>query len=393
MPSWRALPFVLPAAALLALVLAWPTHAHAAETKPLYVLEIDSDDADEQADALTRAMRARVRATPGFALAETSQSLGTLIVALKCPTPPDAPCLEKIAEVLRADRFVWGIMAHKADSVSVDVHLWERGKPDVKASEQYGDKLKDPEGEPLKKVATRLVERLTGSTSTGTIMVRIDSASSGTVLVDNVEKGRLEQGVARIDVPSGPHTIEVRVPQMRAARQDVQVAAGATADVRMTLVPGVQTALRDVPQKSSPVRKGVEWGALALGAGFLVASGVEAILFAGGKDDVAAKADAVAARYGTPGADGRLRVDDARAVCKGHAGDPACGELNDQYDSQVGHRDRALIFAGVGGALAITGTVLILTDRPSKSTGERAARQGSVHVLPTLGGLSVSGTF
>src|SRR4051812_45323916 len=60
----------------------------AAHTVPVLVLSLDSDDAEEHADALTGALRSRIRASQGWSLVETTQSLGMLTAALRCPAKP-----------------------------------------------------------------------------------------------------------------------------------------------------------------------------------------------------------------------------------------------------------------------------------------------------------------
>ena len=97
---------------------------------PLYVLALDTDDVEDQAEALTGALRSRVRAAPGWSLNDTTVTLSMLTAALKCPRYPDAACLAKIAEQLKADRFVWGTMQKApGNAVKVDLHLWARNKP------------------------------------------------------------------------------------------------------------------------------------------------------------------------------------------------------------------------------------------------------------------------
>ena len=77
------------------------------------MLSLWTDDADDQADALTQALRSRVRQAQGWSLLETPQSFETLAIALKCPPKPDAPCLQRIGDQLHADHYVWGTMARK----------------------------------------------------------------------------------------------------------------------------------------------------------------------------------------------------------------------------------------------------------------------------------------
>src|SRR5215475_7074308 len=99
---------------------------------PVYVLAIDTDDAEDQADALTGALRSRVRSAPGWSLQETTHALGMLTTALRCPARPDAACLQKIGDQLRTDRFLWGFLTKAAgNQVTAELHLWARGKPDA----------------------------------------------------------------------------------------------------------------------------------------------------------------------------------------------------------------------------------------------------------------------
>ena len=55
-----------------------------AHTFPVAVLSFESDDAEDQADALTGALRSKIRSSQGWSLNETTQSLGMLTAALKC---------------------------------------------------------------------------------------------------------------------------------------------------------------------------------------------------------------------------------------------------------------------------------------------------------------------
>ncbi len=100
---------------------------------PVYVLSIWTNDVDDQADALTAAIRSRVRIAPGWSLAETNQSFETLSLALRCPPTPNQSCLDRIGDQLHADHYVWGTMAkEKAGEVSVELRLWSRGKPQAR---------------------------------------------------------------------------------------------------------------------------------------------------------------------------------------------------------------------------------------------------------------------
>src|ERR1043166_6726485 len=95
-------------AAAMALSVTRPARAEppSARATPLYVLAIRTDDADDQADALTLALRARVRLAAGWSLLDTNQSFETLSIALKCSNRTDSACLQRIGDQLKTDHYV-----------------------------------------------------------------------------------------------------------------------------------------------------------------------------------------------------------------------------------------------------------------------------------------------
>src|SRR5580698_3574098 len=105
---------------------------------PVYVLSIWTNDVDDQADALTQALRSRVRQAPGWSLTESNQSFETLSIALRCPPTPNQACLDRIGDQLHADHYIWGTMSkERSGEVTAELRLWTRGKPQVEASESY----------------------------------------------------------------------------------------------------------------------------------------------------------------------------------------------------------------------------------------------------------------
>src|SRR5271167_3344141 len=156
--------FALSAASAVVLPRAALAEAPSAKAQPVYVLTLTTEDSDDQADALTQAIRSRVRQSQGWSLLETSQSFDTLSIALKCPPKPDAGCLQRIADQLHADHFVWGTLAKGGSGqVKAVVHLWTRGKSEVEANTAYSDNLKDPSDESLRTIATTLFGSLSGT--------------------------------------------------------------------------------------------------------------------------------------------------------------------------------------------------------------------------------------
>src|SRR5580692_7549427 len=136
----RAVPRMPFVAALAVMVLALAATDAQAQVQtwrpaPLYVLTIQTDDADDQAEGLTEALRAHLRTLPGWAIGETTQSFETLAIALRCPRVPDPACLERIGDQIHAEHFVWGTLSRgQRGEVSAELHLWQRGAQEKVAS-------------------------------------------------------------------------------------------------------------------------------------------------------------------------------------------------------------------------------------------------------------------
>ena len=355
----RAMQFVLAALAAAIVVTTPSTRAQPANpgATPIYVLSVRTDDADDQADALTQAIRSSVRQTPGWALSDAPQSFETLAIALKCPTQPDPACLERIGDQLRADRYVWGTMTKSGSRhVTADLHMWARGLPGTDASETYGDDRKDPSDASLRAVASRLFAKLRGERASGTLVV-LAGASGGTVRVDGVERGVLTNGLSRIDVPAGSHTVAVRVAGFEAAQERADVREAAEKEVIFHLIAS-RPAAAEKEGDTGPaisIAKVVGYSALIAGGGLLVGAGVEAVRWLNDRDDNTND------RQSVP-----KSVTDVCAYASQPAQD-ACSKSKDASSASA----LGWIFAAAGAALAGTGAWLVVTDGTS-DTGSHA---------------------
>ena len=384
------------ALAVMTLLLSLATRARAeapsARATPVHVIGIDSDDAEDQADALTGAVRSRVRLAPGWSLQETSHSLSMLTAALRCPARPDAACLQRIGDQIHTDRFVWGTMSKAAgNQVTADLHLWSRGKPDVSARETYSDNLKDQNDENLRKLATRLFERLTGTASTGTVTVH-GVETGGIVLVDGQRRTTIEHGSVTIDLPAGPHAIEVRAPGFAPSRQQVTVSAGTDSPVTVKLV--AERDAEPLPRDGARPHKGVSartivgWSAIAVGAGLIGVATIEGVRFLGLKDDLNAD---------------RSKIDkNVNDVCAPEqATNPIAVDACSKFHDAQGARTVGLVLGGLGAAAAVTGVILLVTDHtgdePRPDVARREPPRPRLQVTPTVspayGGIDLRLTF
>lgn len=371
-----AITLLAAAAATLAAV---PRTAHAeppnAKATPVYVLAIWTDDADDQAEALTQSLRSRVRQATGWSLLETNQSFETLAIALKCPSKPDPPCLTRIGDQLHADHYVWGTMARKKGpgEVTADMHMWSRGKGDEGAVETYSDNLKDASDESLKQIAAKIFGRLTGGVAGGTLVVHAGTGG-GRVLVDGVDKAALEGGVARVDLGAGAHTVAVRVPGFDAPSQQASVAVGAENDLTFPLTAAPTGPVERDTGSSFPTRKVLTYTALVAGGGLLVGSGVEAAAWV--SDSNKSHDD----RKNVP-----ANVTDVCAAKVNSFAVDACNKSKDAVTAST----LAWVLGGAGAALVGTGLVLMMTDPGSHESGHDAGTAAKARprldVLPVVG--------
>jgi hypothetical protein len=298
---------------------------------PVYVLSIWTDDADDQADALTQALRGRVRQAPGWSLLQTSQSFETLAIALKCPPKPDFPCLQRIGDQLKADHYFWGTMDRKkapAGYVSAELHLWTRVKPDTVARQNYADNLKDPNDESLRAIAADLFTKLAPALA--------------------------PPPIAAADVPParGPSGSERQTPAVAIAT--------------------FPTARSTAPDRF-PMRTVIAYSAVVVGGGLLVASIVEAANWISDSDR------STEDRKQVP-----KSVTDVCADSSSSAAKDACSSSKDAVTAST----LGWLFAGLGAALVGTGVWLITSEETSRKAPGDEVSSGSerrVTVLPSFG--------
>jgi hypothetical protein len=364
-------------------------------TPPVHVLGIDSDDAEDQADALTGALRSRIRSAPGWSLQETQHALGMLTAALRCPPRPDPPCLQRIGDQLHTDRFVWGMMSKApANQVAAEIHLWMRGKPDTSTKETYSDNLRDQNDETLRRIATRIFDKISGTVTTGTLTVHLAEAERDASLWVNGQKSRaLEHGAATIDLPPGRYEVEVRAQGFAPAKQEsVLVSAGLDTAVALKLEP----AAPPPPETSSTsggskIRQVAGWSLIGVGVVAGVVAVVEGVQF------ISAKNDLDAARKEVPSTINDVCSDSPSVTFNGAAA-TACAK----YNQAATDRTAGLILGGVGAVALAAGAVVLLTGTrertDSGAAGSARAEPPRWQVLPSAyprggGGIDVSLTF
>jgi hypothetical protein len=370
---------------LMLTVLALPRVAHAdqpgAHTVPVAVLAFDTEDSEEQADAITGAVRSRIRAAQGWSLIETTQSLGMLTAAMKCPSRPPPECQQKIAEQIKAERYIWGVVTKgpMQGQVTAEIHLYQKGKADTVLKESYADNLKDSNDDTLRKIATRIVERL-GGIAVGVVIVK-SADQTGEVIVDGDKHVPLDKGTARLELAAGGHSIEVAPTSGEPTKRNVLVTAGRETVVEFTAQGAVEPPSEASRSKARKVAGGVMMGVGAVLAGVAIYETINYFSIQSEGDDyinsTAGKTD-LAGRY----------CSDAKT--------PTCVDINSRSKVASG----LAIGLGAGALVTLTvGAVLFFGADSGSSSSAGATRplKPTARVVPNVGpgggSLTVVGTF
>jgi hypothetical protein len=382
----RAVPRMPFVAALAVMVLALAATDAQAQVQtwrpaPLYVLTIQTDDADDQAEGLTEALRAHLRTLPGWAIGETTQSFETLAIALRCPRVPDPACLERIGDQIHAEHFVWGTLSRgQRGEVSAELHLWQRGAQEKVASAAYSDQLKDANDARLRAIAKSLLEKLTEAHAMGTIVVQA-TGQDADVFVDDVARGSLQDGTARVVVTEGTHSVELRGPNIRKTTRSVTAVGGSDVTVVFSSVasPVPLPARIEPERRPSSVQPVLGVTAIVVGAGLLVAAGVEAFAWQTDKNDSDQDRTSVPSNV--------------QDVCSFEGSAAAADACNKAHDAKT-VSTLGWVFAGAGAVVVGTGIALVLTaphdhqehgDHADARSRARSAFALPFEVIPAIG--------
>ena len=220
------------------------------------------------------------------------------------------------------------------------------------------------------------------------------SESQAVVTIDGQELGLL---AGPIQYPAGPHRLHLERGGFLAAERDVVIPVSGTITVPVLFEPSPDTRARYVSSAQS--RRVWSWVTIGVGAA-LAAGGVAfALIEQGQLPDAQNKLDAVnadAMRFmGGPCDPAQALTDMQIASCASRLSD-----ATNNVNSLNTGRTVGWVAAGVGGAVAITGVVLLLTgDDPHRYDEKRAGDKltGDWKVLPQVGvgsgAVFLSGSF
>lgn len=372
------------------------------KTDTLEILGIVSDDVEEQADALSEALRYQARQLPGVTVGKAVQTLDVMTTANKCPQSPDPTCQQEIAKQLKTTQYIWGILKKiPGEKVEVELHHYVKDKAERVHHGTYSVNLRDQNDEALRRTARLLLVELL-QLKTGFVHVTgTGPMATCAVRLDGKDVGILRDGTLLAETTPGEHTITT--DGCPAFTGTAQVTASHEAIVTLT-EPGTKPIGVAPPrEESKPYFTGRKIVAASMvGAG--LASGIVSVVFltqylgnrsAPSDNDTWKISPEGQAAYGTSASkvceSDASRASAARFFSTGGTVSEICGEL----DAAKRNSTISIITAAVGGALVVGGAVLWATD--SKHEGSKTAQhKPKLRLEPSVGstsGLWLSGTF
>ena len=350
--------------------------APARAANPTFVLEIATDDADDQAKALTNALKARIKATKDMALGDADVSLQVVLLQFKCGDVPDVSCQARIGDKLNAREYIWGTMRKTPNrQVVADLHYWQKDKPEVRQQFTFSDNLTEPADPSLQRLADQMLARLTQFGKLGVAKISFEQSIAGDLYVDGKPMGAFTNGLAELTVPIGEHRFEVRAGGKVLASASGVVSP--TTPIEITLKAPSSGKPEEPPPEAGTAptwKRPVGYVAVGVG-GALILGGVYSMIKVNSVNHDE-KFTSYAKGFG-PNEDVCQRAQNGAVSHAPGAGSP--GEVKDLCDTGSQFQTLQLVFLGLGAVSAGAGAYLLLTA-PKQETST-----GRIVVTPTVG--------
>jgi hypothetical protein len=353
-----------------------PSHADppGPNALPIHVVTIKTEESDLQAYALSAALKAEVRRLQGWSLGHGDYSLEVMTLALRCPWPPDAACELRIADEIKAARYIWGTLDENGKGmVRGTLHMWTRDQGRTRVDLEYSANLTEAADEGLRKIVRDALATLTGGPPKGSITIQAGNVN-GLVFVDGQPSGAIRNGQTMILVPAGKHRVEVRASGYAPVAGDVSVQPSST--VPLSLTPVIIQA-PDVEKSGSSLRRVGAYSAILAG-GALAVGGVYSAL----KVNIVNDDEAVDLyRKGTPkGVDMCSAADDGVVVDVPGAATPRA--VSDKCSTASTFQTLQWVFLGLSAVSIGAGSYLLATDT---ARDKQTPASAWLRVLPAAG--------
>ncbi len=189
---------------------------------PMLVLGFAADQAYQNAEALTQALKQVLERSVEWSVAPGDYSLEVLAAGLDCTERPDIPCLRRIAQKIERGQFVWGWLEEKDGKLQAHLSLWSNGRTSASTELSYPTSLANRFDLDLLRLSDTALSQLLGPLHYP-VQVRA-RAPVGTLWVDDQSAGSLDSsGTITLHLTSGPHTLRLEVPGRTAITARLEV--------------------------------------------------------------------------------------------------------------------------------------------------------------------------
>jgi hypothetical protein len=201
----------------------------------------------------------------------------------------------------------------------------------------------------------------------------------------SVDGQRRSPTAATLDLPAGPHVVEIARGGFVPSRRLIVVPEGGEALARVTLEPTPETRL--AYKERTQARRRWGWGGIVGGAALAVAGGITFALNRGPLGDAEARIATLRPSF-EPGAHCAMGGDNywTDPSCK-----PALDAADDNYNRHKTAQNFALVGLGVGVAAIVAGAVLIATGDDPARYDEAPHDRSDGFSLSAWGGASAGG--
>ncbi len=377
-------------------VTTWAAAAGTAGAVELEVLAFSSNDAVDEAGALTDAFKHAIIGAPGVVDHGKNHALEAVALTAGCDDPMAASCAPKIANEIKHDKFIYGtVKKTPPNKITATLTYYNAGQvKTVAKTYDAGPVAKDGMSPELKKIALEALFSMMGGAPKGKVEITVNGPAAnenGELFENGQSLGLVTAGKGQVELPSGSHTLELRVKGYASTTGVVEVnPAGAS--------------LQLAPVRLEP-SKPIDWqlygGIAAVGVGLVfVGLGVSSSLDVKNAQDNATFTN-YRQRWPASEGDTCARAREGKESPTGTTDTKIAADVVKVCDDAASSQRAQFIWYGLGGALVAGGAILIITDKGvakegDKTTSDKTARvrmELRPVVTPTFSSLSLVGQF
>jgi hypothetical protein len=323
------------------------------------------------AKALTEGLRSRAKAGSGpYQIAGNSDKELIDEKLLKNCDSESPVCMAQIGNDLGADVLMYGKIEKKGTAYTVTMKLLEVHRKIVEKSWNEPIPLSQTNEAELQRWAKNIYAKLTGQSTAGQILVKLQNGDHGTILLNGDEKGSITNGVGQVaSVEEGKYKLEVQSEGFRPWSDSITVRPGETTNVGVKLekADGGNRIIEPPPGGGPPGGGGIvveggsrgsaTWKGVFIGSVVVGLAGGGIVLYGRNQISDARSALCAGGAYNPDMPDANHPVVDPSCAKPSSLSNPLTPSQVDSYNSK-GDSGRTLtwvggVTAGVAGAFAI----------------------------------------